>query len=69
MIKHNGYEYEAKVTIKAVLKFSAHDDDEAVDNIEEMLNDMECSSFKVKQWWYDVLEAGDEALDVTEDDD
>ena len=57
------------MTIKAVLKFSAHDDDEAVDNIEEMLNDMECSAFKVKQWWYDVLEAGDEALDVTEDDD
>ena len=69
VIKHNGYEYEVKVTIKADLKVTAHNADDALDKIQELLDEKEGSDFKVRQWWYEVMERGDEALDVTEEDD
>lgn len=61
MTKRNEYEYEVKATIKVELKVTARDKDDALDKIQELLDDKECSSFKVRQWWYDVLERADEA--------
>ncbi len=61
MTKHNDYEYDVKATIKVELKVTARDKDDALDKIQELLDGKECSSFKVRQWWYDVLERAGEA--------
>lgn len=69
MIKNNGYEYSAVVNIKAKIKFNAHNEDEALDKLQEFMDDLGYSDdCKIERWWWDKLERGDKALDITEDE-
>lgn len=68
MIRSLGYEYKVKLNVVVEISVTGHDDDDASDNameeVESALN-LFCESAEAEVL---SLEKGEEALDITEDD-